>query len=76
MAHIDPLPTQQLQHLSERFALAASLMGFVPNSMPTMARVAGLAEAFFDLGCAALANPRLDMALNQMVAQVAPSAAG
>lgn len=76
MARIDPLPAEELEHLSERFALTASLMGFVPNSMPTMARVPGLAEAFSDLGRAVLANPRLDMALNQMVAQVASSAAG
>lgn len=76
MARIEPLPHDRLEHLAERFALMESLMGFVPNSMPTMARVRGLAEAFSDLGGVVLTNPRLDMALNQMVAQVASSAAG
>lgn len=76
MARIQPLPTTELDHLAERFELTASLMGFVPNSMPTMARVPGLAEAFADLGGVILANPRIPMSLNQMVAQVASTAAG
>ncbi|MFK7918494.1 MAG: carboxymuconolactone decarboxylase family protein [Ilumatobacter sp.] len=76
MAHISPRPLDELAHLTERFELTASLMGFVPNSMPTMARVPGLAEAFSDLAGVVLANPNVPMALNQMVAQVASAAAG
>ncbi len=76
MARISPLPIEQLEHLTERFELTASLMGFVPNSMPTMARIPGLAEAFSDLAGVVLANPNVPMALNQMVAQVASAAAG
>ena len=51
-------------------------MGFVPNSMPTMARVPGLLEAFSALGAAVIGNPDLPTPLIQMVAQVASSAAG
>ncbi len=76
MARIDPLPPEHLTEHAERFAAVEALMGFVPNSMPTMARVPGLAEAFSGLGQVVLANPRLPMALNQMVAQIASSAAG
>ena len=76
MARIAPLPPERLTQHAERFAGVQALMGFVPNSMPTMARVPGLAEAFSDLGRIVLANPRIPMALNQMVAQIASSAAG
>lgn len=76
MARIEPLPPEQLADHTARLAATEALMGFVPNSMPTMARVPGLLEAFSSLGRAVLANPRVPMALNQMVAQVASSAAG
>lgn len=76
MARVAPLPIEELEHLRERFEVTAAVMGFVPNSMPTMAHVPGLAEAFADLAGVILANPKVPMALNQMVAQVASTAAG
>lgn len=76
MARIDPLPADHVEEHAERFAAVEALMGFVPNSMPTMARVPGLAEAFSALGGAVFGNARVPLALNQMVAQVASSAAG
>lgn len=76
MARIDPLPAEQLTEYAERFELVESLMGFVPNSMPTMARVPGLVEAFSDMGRVIMANQCLPMDLIQMVAHVASSAAG
>ena len=76
MARIDPLPLTELTAHSDRFAMVESLMGFIPNSMPTMARVPGLVEAFSAMGQAVIANPQLPMELNQMVAHIASSAAG
>jgi uncharacterized peroxidase-related enzyme len=76
MARISPRPTEELGHLQERFELTSAMMGFVPNSIPTMARIPGLAEAFSDLGGVIFSNSTLPVGLNQMVAQVASTAAG
>ena len=76
MARIEPLPADQLGQFEEQWAVVEAVMGFVPNSMPTMARVPGLAEAFSEMGAAIIGNPMLPPSLNQMVAQIASSAAG
>ncbi len=76
MARIDPLPAEQLGELAEQWSMVEAVMGFVPNSMPTMARVPGLAKAFGDMGAAIIGNPMVSPALNQMVAQIASSTAG
>ena len=76
MARVDPLPREELGHLADRLALTEGLMGFVPNSMPTMARVPGLAEAFADLGGAIFTESSLPLPLKQMVANVASAASG
>jgi len=76
MARIEPLPLSELEQHDERFELTRSLMGFLPNSMPTMARVPGLVEAFSDLGAAVIANQNLSPELVEMVAQITSSAAG
>lgn len=76
MARINPKNADLLTHLHERFELTEAFMGFVPNSMPTMARIPGLAEAFGELARVILTNPDVPMALNQMVAQVASAASG
>ncbi len=76
MARIEPLPADQLGQFEEQWAVVEAVMGFVPNSMPTMARVPGLAEAFSEMGAAIIGNPMLPPPLNQMVAQIASSAAG
>lgn len=51
-------------------------MGFVPNSMLTMARVPGLMEQFQALAGSIFTNGLIEPALVQMVAQVTSSAAG
>jgi uncharacterized peroxidase-related enzyme len=76
MARIDPLPAESLDEHAARFEMVEAMMGFVPNSMPTMARVPGLLEAFSSLGAAVIGNPNLPTPLIQMVAQVASTAAG
>ena len=76
MARIDPLPRAELGEHEARLALVEEAMGFVPNSMLTMARVPGLAEAFQDLAGAVLRNPLIPPDLSQMVALMVSSGAG
>ncbi len=76
MARLDPRPTEELDHLQAQFEQTQQMMGYVPNSLPTMARVPGLVEAFGGLGRAVMANPAVPGPLAQMVAQVASTAAG
>ena len=51
-------------------------MGFVPNSMLTMARVPGLLPAFQGLGAVVLANPIIARDLAQMVAMMSSVGSG
>ncbi|MFK8025089.1 MAG: carboxymuconolactone decarboxylase family protein [Ilumatobacter sp.] len=76
MARVDPLPADQLTEFDQHFAAVEAMMGFVPNSMPTMARVPGLLDGFISTGAAVLGNAALPNGLAQMVAQIASSAAG
>lgn len=76
MAHIDPLPREELADLEPGFQLVEQMMGFVPNSMFTMARVPGLVPAFQGLGAAVLGNPLIDRGLAQMVAMMVSVGAG
>ena len=76
MPRIDPLPAAELEDLSDHLEGTKAILGFVPNSMPTMARVPGLPEAFSALGASIFLNSGVPMTLLQMVAQVASTASG
>lgn len=76
MARIEPLSRKDLAQFEDGFAIVEQAMGFVPNSMFTMARVPGLLEGFQALAFAVLGNPMIPGPLAQMVAQVASTAAG
>lgn len=76
MARVAPLPSESLTDFTDHFAMVEAMMGFVPNSMPTMARVPGLLDAFSKMGAAVIGNQSLPTGLVQMVAQVSSSAAG
>ena len=76
MARLEPRSADELDHLQAQFDQTQQMMGYVPNSLPTMARVPGLVEAFGGLGRAVMANPAIPGPLAQMVAQVASTAAG
>lgn len=76
MARIEPLGREALAEHEAGLARVEQLMGFVPNSMLTMARVPGLVPAFQGLGAAVMANGLISPDLVQMVAQVASIAAG
>ncbi|MEM9710940.1 MAG: carboxymuconolactone decarboxylase family protein [Actinomycetota bacterium] len=76
MPHIDPLPRERLDMTDEAIAGLEALLGFVPRSTMTMARVPGLAPAFQELGRVVMTSPLVDRTLMLLVAQVASSAAG
>ncbi|MGY9073764.1 MAG: carboxymuconolactone decarboxylase family protein [Acidimicrobiales bacterium] len=76
MPHVDPLARTDLPDFEEGFALTEAFMGFVPNSMLTMARVPGLMPAFQQLAGAVFRNGLISPDLTQMIAYVASHAAG
>lgn len=76
MARVDPLPREALADHEERLQLTEAVMGFVPNSMFTMARVPGLLESFQSLAGAVFRNGKISPELTQMVAHIASTAAG
>ncbi len=73
---VAPIARESLSEHEPVFEMVEAMMGFVPNSMMTMARVPGLLEAFSGLGGAVMTNGLISRELNQMVAQVASTAAG
>lgn len=76
MPRIDPLPREDLAELNEALQFVEASMGFVPNSMPTMARVPGLLEGFLALGRGALGNDLLPNDLKQLIALVTSMSGG
>jgi uncharacterized peroxidase-related enzyme len=75
MARVSPLQRGQLPELEEAFAQIERRMGFVPNSMLTMARRPEIMRAFGALAQAARTGT-VDPQLKEMVALVASTAAG
>lgn len=76
MARVDPLDRETLSEFEKGFAAVESVMGFVPNSMFTMARVPGLLPAFQQIAGTVFANGLISPQLGQMVAMVASVASG
>lgn len=76
MPRINPLPAEEVEHLSVQFEQTRAALGFVPHGMPTMARVPGLVEAYTSLGASIYLNSGVPPTLLQMVAQIASSASG
>lgn len=75
MARVAPLRRDQVPELEDAFSQVEQRMGFVPNSMLTMARRPELTRAFGALAQAARAG-RVDPQLKELVALVASTAAG
>jgi uncharacterized peroxidase-related enzyme len=71
MPRIAPLDRSAVPDLEPVLALVEQAMGFVPNSMLTMARVPGLAPALAGLAGAVQGDGRVDPALKQLVAVMA-----
>lgn len=76
MAHIDPLPREELDDYEAGLAFVEQTMGFVPNSMPTMARVPGLLDGFLGMAQGALGNHLIPHGLKQMIALMTSAGAG
>lgn len=76
MARISPLPSTELGALNEALNAMVAANGYAPNSLPTMARVPGLAEAFGAIAKSVMGNPNLPGPLLQMVAHIASTTAG
>jgi len=76
MAHVEPLSREDLGEHEPGFAMVEQMMGFVPNSMFTMARVPGLLPAFQGLGATVLSGQVISRELSQMVALMVSVGAG
>ncbi len=75
MARIEPIARDDLPQYEPIFELVEASMGFVPTSMPTMARIPKLFEAFAQLAGTVMNAGEIDRELVQMVAHVASTAA-
>ena len=77
MAHLTPLSRESLPELEDTFSAAGERMGFVPNSLLTMARRPAILKAFAALGRAINEpNENVPPMLKSMIAHVASSVAG
>ena len=76
MSRIDPVPREDLPDLAPVFGAYEQIMGFVPNTVVTMARVPGLVEGYAGLALAAAMNGLIPESLAQMVANVTSAAGG
>lgn len=77
MTHVEPVPADQLpESLQPILAMAQAGMGFVPNSMRTMAHWPELVQAFAPLAGTVLRGGELEAGLKQMIAAVVSGAAG
>lgn len=76
MAHLDPLARDTLAQFRERFDHYQDTRGFVPNSILTMARRPGIAEAFMDLNRAVLYEGTVAEELKMLVSLITSQASG
>ena len=77
MARLDPLPIENAPELAEEFAFFERTLGFVPNSLLTMARRPGLAKGLIALS-RGVYDPKgeVDLGLKRLIGHVASMAAG
>jgi alkylhydroperoxidase family enzyme len=76
MANVTPIDPKSAPELAPVFDRMKTVLGFVPNSVLTMARVPGLGAAFTALAGPILRNNLLSPQLVQLVAMAASNAAG
>lgn len=77
MPHLEPRPRHELASDTEQLLqLVEGAMGFVPNSMLTMARRPALLDAFGRFAATVQLGAGVDPVLLQLVAHVASTAAG
>jgi AhpD family alkylhydroperoxidase len=76
MTMITPKPREELKELEPVFELVEAMMGFLPNSMLTMAHWPELVHGFAAMGGTILAGGELPAELKQLVAFVSSNSAG
>ena len=76
MPRVEPLPREALAEFEPYFGMIEKAMGFVPNSLLTLARTPELLRAFAGLSGNVIGGGRVDPALKQLVAFVSSNAAG
>jgi len=76
MGRIEPIPRSDLPQYEAVFELVEEAMGFLPSSLPTMARVPALFEAFGQFAAMVMNAGQIDAGLAQLIAHVASTAAG
>lgn len=77
MARLDPLPRDVIPELQEEFAFFEKTLGFVPNSLLTMARRPALAKGLITLS-KGVNDPKgeVDLGLKRLIGHVASMASG
>ncbi|PKO31634.1 MAG: peroxidase [Betaproteobacteria bacterium HGW-Betaproteobacteria-7] len=77
MARLDPLPIESTPELAEEFAFFERTLGFVPNSLLTMAHRPALAKGLIALS-RGVYDPKgeVDLGLKRLIGHVASMAAG
>ena len=76
MPHVEPLTQADLPQFADRFAHYERTRGFLPNSILTMGRRPGIAEAFMRLNQAVLYEGTVSEELKMLVSLIASQAAG
>ncbi len=76
MTHVTPKTRAELPELEPIFAGTEASMGFVPDSMLTMAHWPELLQSFSALGATVLGSGEVEPGLKQLVAFVVSNAAG
>lgn len=75
MPLVDPKPEAATRELTELYRFFNKTLGFAPNSVMTMQRKPGLAEAFVNLNKAAMAGP-VPSEFKRLLAHVSSKAGG
>lgn len=76
MTHIPPKTREEMPEMEPMFQMVEAAMGFVPNSMFTMAHWPALLQAFGQLGGTVLGPGEIDPGLKQLIAFVSSNASG
>ncbi len=76
MANVKPLAREDLEEFGPFFEAVETSMGFVPNSLPSMAHRPEILRGFAALSGAVLGRGTVDMGLKQMVALMASTSGG
>lgn len=76
MSHIRALRRVELPELEGLFAAYEGILGFVPDTVLTMARVPGLVEAYAGVGLASAMNGLISEELAQLCGHMASAGAG